>query len=100
MEWDFDLLTDENILEAKRLINEYSMFIGKQRVGIKIYIDADGYYQMRTSHYYQGKDKASAYTTSSTSFESEREALSRAKNQLLSFYDGQGRWHENESYHL
>lgn len=100
MDWDFELLTNRHTSEIKRLVNEYSLYVGYQKVGIKIYIDADGYYQMKTSHFYRGKDKAGVYITSAANFESEKEALRNAKNQLLSFYDGEGEWKENDSYNF
>lgn len=100
MDWDFELLASNHISEIKRLVNEYSLFVGHQRVGIKIYIDDEGYYQMKTSHFYRGKDKAGVYISSAANFESEREALRNAKTQLLFFYDGEGEWKENDSYHL
>ena len=100
MDWDFELLTDNHTSEIKRLVNEYSFYVGKQRVGIKIHIDTYGYYQMETSHFYRGKNKAGVYISSAANFESEKEALLNAKKQLLSFYDGEGEWKENDSYHL
>lgn len=100
MSWDFELLADQNISEVRRIVNEYSMFVGNQRIGIKIYIDENGFYQMKTSHFYQGKDNAGAYITTAANFETEHDALNRAKNQLLAFYDGQGMWHENENYYI
>lgn len=100
MDWDFELLADKNIYEVKRLVNEYSMFVGNQRIGIKVYFDENGFYQMETSHFYQGKNNAGAYITTAVNFETEQEALKRAKNQLLAFYDGQGIWHENEKYFI
>lgn len=100
MDKDFQILKSEHTSEVKRLVNEYSLYVGDQRVGIKIYLDSDGYYQMNTSHFYQGKDKAGAYITSAANFKSEEEALSNAERQLLAFYDGQGEWRKNESYYL
>ncbi len=59
-------------------------------MGIKIYIDTYGYYQMETSHFYRCKNKAGVFISSAANFESEKEALLNAKKQLLSFYDGEG----------
>lgn len=75
MDWDFELLADKNISEVKRLVNEYSMFVGNQRIGIKVYFDENGFYQMETSHFYQGKNNAGAYITTAVNFETEQEAL-------------------------
>ena len=100
MNWDFEVLTDKDISEVKRLVNEYSIFVGDQRIGIKIYIDENGLYQMKTSHFYQGKNNSGAYISTAAIFETEQEALNRAKNQLLAFYDGQGMWHENDDYFI
>ena len=100
LNWDFELLADQNISEIKRLVNKYSMLVGNQRIGIKIYIDENGFYQMKTSHFYQGKKNTGSYMTTAANFESEQEALNRAENQLLAFYDGQGIWHENDNYLL
>lgn len=100
MDKDFDILSSEHTSEIKRLVNEYSLYVGYQKVGIKIYLESNGYYQMDTSHYYTGKDKAGAYITSAANFSSEQEALRNAKNQLLSFYDGEGEWRVNEDYNF
>ena len=100
MNWDFELIADQNISEVKRLENEYSMLVENQRIGIKIYSDENGLYQMKTSHFYQGKHNAGPYITTAANFETEQEALNRAKNQLLAFYDGQGIWHENDNYFI
>ncbi|OLN21719.1 hypothetical protein BTO30_13540 [Domibacillus antri] len=100
MDKDFNILSSERISEIKRLINEYSLYVGDQKIGIKIYLDSDGYYQMETSHYYRGKDKAGVYITSAANFESEDEALSNAKRQLLMFNDGKGEWRKNEDYYI
>ena len=100
MSKDFEILSSTHISEVKRLLNVYSMYVGNQRVGIKIYFDSNGYYQMCTSHYYRGEDKAGVYIASAANFESEDEALSNAKRQLLSFYDGNGEWKENDSYNI
>lgn len=100
MNWDFELLADKDVSEVKRLVNEYSMLVGNQRIGIKVYIDENGFYQMKTSHFYQGKNNAGAYITTAANFETEQEALNRAKNQLLAFFDGQGIWHDNDDYYI
>lgn len=100
MDKDFEILSNQHISGIKRLVNEYLLYVGNQKVGIKIYLESNGYYQMKTSHYYKGKDKASAYITSAANFSSEEEALRNAKNQLLSFYDGEGEWKKNDDYNL
>lgn len=100
MDWDFELLTNNHTSNIKRLVNEYSLYVGNQKVGIKIHIDAFGYYQMKTSHFYRGKNKAGFYITSAANFETEKEALRYANSQLLSFYDGEGEWKDNDSYNI
>lgn len=100
MEKDFEILRNKNTSEIKRLVNEYSLYVGNQNVGIKIYLESNGYFQMSTSHFYRGKDKAGFYITSAANFTSEEEALRNAKNQLLSFYDGEGEWKVNEDYNF
>lgn len=100
MDRDFEILSSQHTSEIKRLVNEYSLYVGYQKVGIKIYSESNGYYQMDTSHYYRGKNKAGVYITSATTFFSEEEALHNAKNQLLSFYDGEGEWRANKDYNF
>lgn len=97
--WDFELLEEhKDISEVYRLVNEYSLYVGYQSVGIKIFLDSSGYYQMKTSHHYQGKNQAGVYTVSRANFSSEEEALGEAKRQLIAFYDGEGTWSVNENY--
>lgn len=100
MDWDFEVLDKEQISDVMKLVNEYSMFIGFQRVGIKIFIDSNGKYQMNTSHFYKGKGMAGVYTTSFGNHDTEDEALKFARKQLLSFYDGEGEWKKNEDYNF
>lgn len=98
MDRDLELLESEHAYDIKKLLNEYKLKIGDQKVGIKTYLDSNGYYQMETSHLYRGEGKAGVYTASAANFQSEYEALTFAKRQLLSFYDGQGEWFKNEMY--
>lgn len=97
---DLNILKSRHTSEIKRLLNEYSLYVGEQNVGIKTFIDSEGYYQMSTSHFYKGEDKAGVYITSAANFTSEEEALSNAKRQLTMFYDGKGEWRKNEDYNL
>ncbi|QPC47120.1 hypothetical protein [Mangrovibacillus cuniculi] len=100
MDKDFEILNVKDVSEVKRLVNQYALFIGDQNVGIKIYLGADGFYQMSTSHYYRGKDKAGVYITSAANFNSEHEALTNAIRQLTMFYDGEGEWRKNEDFNI
>lgn len=97
---DLKILESEHSSGIARLVNEYSMRVGDKKVGIKVYLDSDGYYQMDTSHYYRGEGKAGVYTTSAANFKSEQEALIYANRQLTSLYDGKGEWHKNDEYNL
>ncbi|GIN39034.1 hypothetical protein [Heyndrickxia oleronia] len=97
---EFEMLNSKHTTGIQKLVNEYSLYVGDQKVGIKIYFDANGYYQMATSHFYKGEGKAGVYITSAANFESEKEALRNAKNQLLMFYDGKGEWRKNKYYSI
>ncbi|QPQ30417.1 hypothetical protein [Lysinibacillus sp. JNUCC 51] len=98
MSKNFEISTSRNVSGVRKLISQYTMLVGNKKVGIKIYLGSDGYYQMDTSHYYRCKDCAGIYISSAANFSSEEEALNNAHQQLTIFYDGEGEWRVNEDF--
>ncbi|WP_306009356.1 hypothetical protein [Bacillus sp. MMSF_3328] len=99
MNKDLELLSSQTLIEyAKKLESQYVVSIDGQDIGIKIYVDSNGYYQMDTSHYYQGPGRAGVYITSAANFDSAEEALIIARNQLSLAYDNKGQWVKNINY--
>lgn len=101
------IFTNENVVEAYKLISEYNVWvehteIGPHNIGIKIYKDISNSYSYKLSHHYQGSEQAGPYVSSrSGGFQDEEAALEGAKREMFSFYksdDAGARWVESSVY--
>jgi hypothetical protein len=97
-----DLLkTYTQVSEVTEVVGEWKLWIGEQKVKIKISRSENGSYIHLTSHFYRGSKQTGAYISSFNSGVSIEETLHSAMNQLLSFYDpndANAIWEENDSY--
>jgi hypothetical protein len=97
----FKQLQDDKISYVEKIVSQWEMTIGEQIVGIKITLDSNGYYQFKTSHFYQRSELAGSVLSSQANFTSEEEALIYAKKQIVGLYepeDETAKWVENEYY--
>lgn len=97
----FDVLKDNKISEVYEVVGEWEVYVGMQKVKIKVLKDENDKYYYRTSHYYHGSEQADPYISSVNRSDSLTEALLHAKSQITSFYnpdDPNARWIENEDY--
>jgi hypothetical protein len=97
-----DLLTNnKHVSEVYEVVGEWEVWIGFQKVKIKIKRDINGKFVHETSHYYHGSEQAGAYISSINGYETIELALQGAIKQLLMFYDPddeKAKWVENDSY--
>jgi hypothetical protein len=92
-----------DIIEAYVVVNLYEIYIGTQKIKIKIEKDLrNGQYSYSNSHHYHGSEQASPYASSRcVMLDSESEALGAAFNELTSFYnenDKKAIWVVNQSF--
>ncbi len=96
-EIDKHLISDESCI-----VKEYSLYIKDQKIGIKIYQEANNEYSFALSHYYHGSKQAGPYIPSiQRGFKSVSEALSYAHGGLFGFYDPndpKAKWIKNKSF--
>lgn len=95
------IFDDKHIVAFEKIISEYHLQIGEQRIGIKITIDNFGYYRLALSHYYYNTKTKEPYHTNKDTFDSEFEALTHARYDLLHYYDPKdkdAKWVANEVY--
>lgn len=90
--------------EAYKLYSEYSIYVGNQKIGIKIVVDFEGTYGYKLSHHYKGSQQFTEYVSSiNYSFDDERQALVGAKSEIFSFYnpnDEDAKWILDDSYYI
>jgi hypothetical protein len=89
------------VSEVTEVVGEWKLWIGQQKVKIKISRSENGSYIHVTSHFYHGSKQTGAYISSRNSGVSIEETLHSAMNQLLSFYDPNDTkaiWKENDNY--
>jgi hypothetical protein len=95
------LKTYTQVSEVTEVVGEWKIWIGGQKIKIKISRSENGSYIHVTSHFYHGSTQTEAYISSRNSGDSIEETLHSAMNQLLSFYDPTDTnaiWKENEGY--
>lgn len=86
-----ELLEQENIRKAKKLVSEYKFFLEgiSVEIGIKVYqniSEFDGY-SFTQSHYLKTPLQGMAYRTHATNSDSEEDCLRLALNTFLTFYN-------------
>ncbi|MGG3012282.1 hypothetical protein [Brevibacillus sp. HD1.4A] len=89
------------IEEAYEVIKEWEVYVGWQKVKIKVKLGPREKFYYSTSHYYHGSQQAGPYMSSRNGFDTIESALSHAKQQILSFYDPndeKAKWKINEDY--
>ena len=94
-------LIGNHIVEAYEVIKEFEVFVGFQKIKIKIKLGNDGKYYYATSHYYHGSRQAGPYTSSQNGFDTIENAIYHAKRQILQFYDPNDEsavWKINDNY--
>ena len=89
--------------EAYILVNIFEVYIGYQKIKIKILRDLrNGTYSYSNSHHYHGKKQAGPYMSSRCAMiKTEGEALSGAIDELTAFYnpaDSNAKWIEVEEF--
>lgn len=97
----FNQLKDDKISYVEKIVSQWEVTLGEQSVGIRITLDSNGYYQYKTSHFYQRSELAGIVLNTQANFSSEEEALIYAKKQLVGFYeadDETSKWIKNENY--
>ena len=110
---DFHLVFGDKIFGASKVISEYRLLVDKQSPEIGIRISESCYadngvtrFSYELSHQYFGSDQKGVCDSGNKSgFESEQQALRRAKDELLSFYNaedpkGSDAWVPNPDYYL
>ncbi|MBN2980134.1 hypothetical protein [Cohnella algarum] len=91
----------KQVIDVYEIVGEWEVWIGYQRVKIKVKKDKRGGYVSSTSHFYHGSTQAGPYISSRNDGSTIEEALRSAMSQLLSFYktdDAKAEWVVNESY--
>lgn len=89
--------------EAYVLVNVFEVYIGYQKIKIKILRDLrNGTYSYSNSHHYHGQTQVGPYMSSRcVMMETETEALNGAIDELTAFYnptDSNARWIEAEEF--
>lgn len=95
------LTESKHIEEAYEVIKEWEIYVGWQKIKIKVKQGPQNLYYYATSHYYHGSKQAGPYISSINGFDTIESALSHAKSQILSFYDPddeKAQWKVNEDY--
>jgi hypothetical protein len=86
MSWENDL-RDDNISESYKLVGEWKVYVGRKRIGIKVWQNSNGKYDYDTSHFYQGPQQPGPHQSSRANLGTDQEALLAAESQILSYYD-------------
>ena len=87
--------------EVYKVIEEFQLYIGHQKIGVKIKKMNDGRYSHTCSHHYHGPEQATPYISSNCIASTKKEAYINAHSELYSFYreehEGEN-WVKNKSY--
>ena len=87
--------------EAYKFIEEFQIYIGNQKIGIRIREMNDGGYLHTCSHHYQGPEQAGPYNSSICIANTKKEAYGNAHRELYSFYNEAhegDNWVKNDLY--
>ncbi|REK54725.1 MAG: hypothetical protein C6W55_10355 [Thermobacillus sp.] len=91
----------EEVIDVYEFVGEWEVWIGYQKVRIKVLKDKNGGYVSSTSHYYHGSQQAGPYISSINGGKTVEAAVREAMRQLLTFYrpdDENAKWVVNDSY--
>lgn len=92
-------LNEKIVHTVQKLVDEYTFYIGSQKIRIRIYQDENEKYGYSLSHYYYSSKQLDPYIPSKQNgFTSPEEALDIARYGLILYYvpdDSQAKWVEN-----
>ena len=96
-----DEIMKYNVTEAYKVLSEYEVILGLQKIRIKIKRCYNNKYHFSTSHYCKSSKQAGLYKAGYDEFDSYDMALKYAMKQITSFYDESDdelQWIPNEDY--
>lgn len=101
MEKFASIFKKEEIYEIYKVVEEYEVWIGHQKIKIKFLIDENNNFHHKLDHHYHGSRQAGPYHSSISMATSLKGAYLNAFSELTAFYDSKDEnaiWVKSKSY--